>query len=101
LELVNACKSLPDFDTLQIVHFILGVPLYPGSLEEFSTERWNQEVRDQAKDVKGGAIDCLREPETGCQEGGGRKKTALRLIELRQDSRTFRLDSVKVEEYRV
>jgi hypothetical protein len=74
-ELVSACKALPDFDTLQIVHF-LGTPLSPSS-----TEQWEQELTGQVKDW----IDHLKKPRTRCREGEGRKKTTLRVIELSPD----------------
>jgi len=84
LELVNACRALPNFDTLQIVHFSLSTPpptreCWPwqcGGLASY-TEGQKQALREQIQRVKDLAIDCLKEPEKGCQEGG-RKKTALR-----------------------
>jgi hypothetical protein len=91
LELVHACKALPDFDTLQIVHF-LGNPLSPSL-----TDQWDQALRDQAKDW----IDCLKKTKMGCQEEVGRKKSTLRVIQLSPDLPMPHLGSVKVEVYEV
>jgi hypothetical protein len=95
-ELIDACKTLPDFNTLQIVYLTLDLlPIYPIAA---LTERRNQALRVQVKDVKDWAIDCLKKPKTG----RGKKKATLRVIELMQHGcRTFGLDSVKVEEYEV
>jgi len=59
--------------------------------------------------AKDWAINCLKEPETGRQEGEGKRKTMLRVIELSSDptlprsgfraAQRFYLGSVKVEEY--
>ena len=85
LKLVNACKALPDFNTIQIVH-IGGGPRPPavGGYEQMRDgglppveQRW-QALRDRVKDVKDVAMDCLKE----CQEGEGRKRITLRVIEL-------------------
>jgi len=79
------CKTLPNFDTLQIVHFSLTTPpptclCWPwqcGGLGSY-TEPQKQVLREQIRCVKELAIDCLKELEAGCQQGEGRKKTALR-----------------------
>ena len=51
-ELVNACKALPSFDTLQIIHY------HP--------------------EIVG--LDCLKKAKTSRGEGEGRRKTTLRII---------------------
>jgi len=93
LELLGASKALPDFDTLQIVHFLPNTPS-PGYMDWWlrnngllPTEQRKQTLREHVRGVKGVkdlAIDCLKRPKTGCQKGGGRKKTTLRVIELSQ-----------------
>lgn len=119
LELTNACKALPNFDTLQIVSFSLAV--LPPTRECESggcnrrgayTERQKRVLVEQMKDVKGLAINCLKEPATVFR-AGGTKKATLRVIELssarallRPTPRygatlRFHLDSVKVEECEV
>jgi len=106
IELVNACKSHPDLDTIQIVHFV-GRDLYPSAARGYrledgsptSMERRRQELRTRVKGVKDLVVDCLKKPKTGCQEGEGRKKTTLRVIELdtyRLTGELF-LDSMRVE----
>jgi len=117
-KLVNKCKALPNFDTLQIVHFSLTKPPpinHPrrrGGQKSYPKQQ-KPALVDQVRGVKDWAIDCLKKPETGNQGGAGREKTAvmLRVIELipvlalpRPRASTplrFNLDSVKVEEYRV
>jgi len=101
-ELVNACKALPDFDTLQITHFPFIAPLPEclcGCRDVSYTEI--QESLVGVKAVKDSVIDCLR-LKAGCQEGEGRKKITLRIIELGSERGSpFCLSSVKVEEYGV
>jgi hypothetical protein len=77
-ELVNACKALPDFDTLQIVYGCQ--PMYWELYHSEIPRR--QTLREHAGYAKDSAINCLREPETGCRERGGRKKITVRVIEL-------------------
>ena len=108
LELVNACKALPDFDTLQIVHFPSVTPLPMcgcgrvryGSLG-LSMEQRRQALKEEVRCLKDLARDCLKKPEAGCQDRAGRKKATLRVIELSSDRPRLRshLGSVKVEEY--
>ena len=89
LELVNACKSLPDFDTIQIVH-ILAWGTSPPAVRAhqhmryggLSAEQLLQVARDPVNDVKDLVIDCLKRPEMGCQEGERRKRAMVRVIEL-------------------
>ena len=111
-ELVNACKALPDFDTLQIVYFFFVRPLVRcacglsghGRPSNKTREPWAEQRKQISgtKGVKDLVIDCLK-PKAGCHEGEGRKKTTLRIIELGSDSHygPHYLDSVKVEEYEV
>lgn len=84
LELVNACKALPSFDTLQIVHFSLTTPPPisrcgrcdgPGPY----TEQQKQVLRKQVQSVKDLAVDCLRKPEPSDQEEEGRKKGVVKM----------------------
>ena len=102
LEHLNACRVLPDFDTLQIVYFILGEPIFlcggmRVSLPPTDQEKWA--LREQVKGVKDLAVDSLKKVKAGCWEGEGRKKTIMRVIELDPylPPEGYRLDSVKVE----
>jgi len=108
-ELANACKALPDFDTLQIVDFPLVSPplvwmggrlIYGGSFIEGAREEQRKQLL-RMKAVKDSVMDCL-EPKIGCREEG-RRQTTLRMIELGSDSHRspFYLDSVKVEDCEV
>lgn len=89
-ELVDACKSLPEFNTIQIVHYLGELPHPPvtpeyGEMEDDSqpsADKWRQASRDWVNDVKDLAIDCLKKREMGCREGEGRKRTTLRVIKL-------------------
>jgi len=108
-ELINACKALPYFDTLQIVHFPFGTPSLRRvdkweEADNSSVERRKQALREQVNGVKDWAIVCLK-AKTGRQpeEGGGRKKTTLRVIELNLcgSNQKFCLGSAKVEECEV
>jgi hypothetical protein len=45
-------------------------------------KRRRRELREQVDSAKDLAINCLKELETGCLEGEGRKKTTVRVIEL-------------------
>lgn len=123
LELVNTCNSLPNFDTLQIVHFSPTKPPPTSPCWRCNgpgpyAERQKQVLRDRVQGVKDWAIDCLKKPGTRYQEGEGRKAT-LRVIELssvltlprsstsflpRSGCKVpfrFNLGSVKVEEHDV
>ena len=71
-ELANACKSLPDLDTFQIVHFALS----DGCIRQLHALGENL---GSAKDL---VINCLKEPKTECREGEGRKKTTVRVVKL-------------------
>jgi len=118
IELVNACKTLPSFDTLQIVHFSFTTApptrVWEGGGLESYTEQQKQVLREQIQGAKDSAIDCLKELETECQQVEGKKKTTLRVIELSSvftstrrhpgyvaTSPIFHLGSVKVEDYDV
>ena len=103
-ELVAACKSLPDFGTFQIVRFpIISPPLvcWCGRGELCHSHRpspgdWEEALEKQTEDLGEWAINCLKEPETECREGEGRKRVTLRTIEFGPGCR-----SVKVEEHGV
>ena len=105
MDLVTACKSLPDLDTIQIVHFV-GREQYPparrhglGSDSPAAMEQRRRQLRARVEGVKDSVIDCLKKLKRGSQEGEGRRRTTLRVIELD----TYRLpgelylDSMKVE----
>ena len=89
LELVDACKALPDFDTLQIVYRLCvlvglsdGGDIPSSQLERVAMEHRNRVLRERVDTVKGWAIERLKRVKPGCQGGDGRKKTTLRIIEL-------------------
>ena len=103
LELVSACKALPDFDTLQIVHY----PVVPYTLTCWckregcdshwpALDRWELALGQQTRDLQAWAMDCLKEPKTGLREGEGRKKIALKVIGFGPGCR-----SMGVEKYEV
>ena len=97
LSLVVACKVLPDFDTLQIVHFP-----YRGRQEVSGYQGYSREQPKRSTDklerLKDWAISCLKS-ETGSQEGEGKKRKKLRVIKLSPDRPL--LGSVEVEVYEV
>ena len=103
LELANACKALPDFDTFQIVHFSLPV------VDEISEYERTHDPAPLFYNLRSGlgtgkdlVINCLKEPETGRREGEGKKKTTVRVIELVEKfPPLLRPGSAKVEEYEV
>ena len=105
LELVNACITLPDFDTLQIVHFLLGEPLLIcgyARAGQAQTGLQEQALREQVKGVKDLAIESLK-AGAGCREGEGRRKTMVRVIELSPHlpPAEYHLRSVKADEFEV
>ena len=102
-ELVDACKALPDFDTFQILRLLVDTP--PRRYAARSTEQWKRTLSEEVGGVKDWAVCCLK-AKTGCEEGGGRKRTTLRVIGLNSSLRPgedifrrFHLGSVKVEVY--
>ena len=100
LELVNVCKELPDFETIQIVYFLPAVTPDGGCVARPFLKQQNQALREQVKGVMDLAIDCLKEPGTGCLEGEGRK-TTVRVIELSPNHPRPHLGPAKVEEHEV
>jgi len=102
LALVNVCKELPDFDTIQIVYFIPGNAfMYFGDRTVLPcSEAQKQALREWVKGVTDLAIDCLKNPGTGSREWEGRK-TTVRVIELSLDYPMRHLGPAKVEEYEV
>lgn len=104
-EIVTACKTLPDFDTLQIVHFPSALPMPGASTRELylkqtvsQLKRQRELARGRVRFIKEAAMIRLRQEG----EGGTRKKTTVRVIELRSDHpERIVLDSVEVEEYEV
>jgi hypothetical protein len=98
-ELMNVCKALPDFDTLQIVHGF-------GRLHndtDLSIRQRQQALREHVGCVKELAINCLEEREIGFREREGRRKTAVRVVELTTSGPypKFHLNCVRVEECEV
>lgn len=82
-ELVVACRALPDFDTLQILHFpAQPPPTYWSGNYVTLNGRWEQSLRHQANCVRDLVIDCLRSPKLGCEEGEGRKRTMVKIVRL-------------------
>ena len=82
LGLVGACRALLEFDTLQIVHIILGktVLLSEGMRVNLNpTEQREQAMREQMKGVRDLALESLRKAKPGRWEG---RKVMLRVIEL-------------------
>ena len=109
-ELVAACKALPDFDTLQILH----IPAHPPhpvcwcgrqrcGNRVLHVKQWEQSLREQARGLKDFAIDCLRTSQIKRQEGEGRKRTTIRVVRLSSalPCPDDYLCSVEVEEYEV
>ena len=109
VELVDACKVLPDFDTLQIVLYApsshRGVEVLSGSNSLTSVEQSKRVSEEQVDIVKDWAMECLKRAKPGCQGGDGRKKATLRVIMLspyRPAARFYvNFAGVKVEEYEV
>ena len=99
LELLNACRALPDFNALQIVYLISDETrfLCGTRVSLPATDQQKRALRKQVKDL---AVDSLKKAKAGCWEGEGRNKTTMRVIELDQYSTSvgYRLASVKVEE---
>ena len=105
LALIDVCKELPDFDTIQIVYFIPCSPpmfmfMWGDSIVAPPSEGQKQSSRERAKAVTDFVIDCLKQPGTGSREGEGRK-TTVRVIELTPDHPMCHLGPAKVEEYEV
>jgi len=101
LELVNACKTLQDFNTIQIVHFLHGTGDRLKVIGIRSTEPLNGALREEVRNVKEEVIDCLNKPETGYRERERRNKITLRVIELNPDHPRLHLGPVEVEECEV
>jgi len=105
LELVNTCRALRDFDTLQIVHYLLDEPILTCGYARMnfgSTDKWAQASREQAKGVKYLAIDSLKKAKVEFREGEGRK-VMVRVVELRpcHPLAGYHLSSVKAKEFEV
>jgi hypothetical protein len=86
-EIVHVCKALPDFNTLQIVHYLYvwyRVPHRGAEEAELAylyhqAEEKKQKLRELTYTVKGVAVDGLK------QNGfWGRRKMTLRVIELKR-----------------
>lgn len=102
-ELVNACRALPDFDTLQIVHSLVDGYGVAGYHSVLCSDQRKQELRERVKVVKDLAVDSLEKAKTGYREGERRKKVTLRVIELSPGPSPMGdyLDSVDVEVFEV
>jgi len=98
LELVNVCKALPDFDTIQIVYSNPAVDQW-GWVILPPPEQPSWVLRKQVKGVTDLAIDCLKKPGTMCREGDGGKNVVVRVVELSPYHPRSRLAPAKVEEY--
>ena len=104
VELVDACKMLPDFDTLQTVLYapsLRSVEALGGGNGLISVGR-----KEQVGIVKDWAMECLKRAKPGCQGGDGRKKATLRVIVLSpyRPAARFYVNFAgveKVEEYEV
>jgi len=57
--------------------------------------------REQMRGVKGWAVDYVTKPRAGCHDGGGRKATTVRVVELSRESSFSHLGPVKIKEYEV
>ena len=106
LELANACRAFQDFDTLQIVHFLLGEPLLMCGYVRANvrpTGKRERTLREQVKGVKDLAIDSLKKAKVEFREGEGWKKIVVRVIELSPylPLAGYHLDSVKAEQFEV
>ena len=98
-ELITACRGLPDFDTLQIVHLPSPTPSLICDCKKGvrgchkpSREQLDQ-TKEEVRGLKKWAVQCLKKSEVGT------KKTTLRVIELGPD-RPFP-GSVQVKAYEV
>ena len=103
-DLITACRGLPDFDTLQIVHLPSLTPSLKCDCEmgmrgchKPSREQLDQ-TREEVRDLKKWAVQCLKS-EVGCREGERRGRATMRVIRLGPD-RPFP-GSVEVKEYEV
>ena len=101
LELVNACKTLQDINTIQIVHFLPGTGDRLKAIGIRSTEPLNRALREEVRSVRDEVIDCLKRPEMGYRERERRNKITLRVIELNTDHPRLYLGPVEVEECEV
>ena len=90
-DLITVCKTLPYFDTLQIVHLPSPTPNLICDCKKGmrgchkpSREQLDQ-TKEEVKALKKWAVECLKKSEAGRQEGEGKLKTTLRVIELGPD----------------
>ena len=106
LDIITACKALPDFDTIQIVYF----PREPPDIFRSSDGQWYDVgadpvwgfIREKLGHWMDAGVIRSRQSEYGEGEGESGKKTTLRLVELGSDHPdTIIVDSVEVREYEV
>ena len=66
-------------------------------------DQWERSLRKQAKAMKDFTIDCLKTLKSGRHEGGGRKRTVVRVVRLSVTlpHPDYGPGSVEVEEYEV
>ena len=107
LELIVACNTLQDLNTLQIVRLIVEHPSPPCDCDVFGRlcerlngslpvgEEWEELLEKRVKDLREWAIECLEKAKMGCSEGEERKRITVRTIEFGY------IHPVKVEEYEV
>ena len=106
-KLTAACKTLQDFNTLQIVHPIVRRPGWVFNCDWgggrcewlshscLSREKWEELLEKYVGDLREWAIECLEKAKTGCLEGEERKRITLRTVEFGY------IHPVKVREYKV
>ena len=66
-------------------------------------EQLEQSLREQAKRMKDFAIECLKKSKIGHQEGGGRRRIAVRVVRLSPafSRSSYYPDYVEVDEHEV
>ena len=97
-ELVGACEALPDFNVLQIVRFSIS-PYWTmdwRSVRTSAMEQLEQKMRKRTKEVEDLALDCLKMHKARCREGGGRKRTTLKVITFPRDPLSGEVEEVLV-----
>ena len=106
-KLIVVCKTLQDFNTLQIVRLTKPdyYPLFDCDTGQVSsdhsydsyitTERWAQILEEHVKDLREWAVECLEKAKTGGLEGEERKKITVRTVEVGY------IHPMKVREYEV
>ena len=112
-ELVSACESLPDLDTIQIfcLPTLVSYKILPCKREKYSCSvlcrgKLELSLKEEAKGMKDFVIGHLMKSKAGRQEGEGRRIT-VRVIRFSSVARStyppsnYPGDSVEVEEHKV